>query len=514
MLVDDIGDVTVTNDGATILKQMEVQHPAAKVLVDLSELQDSEVGDGTTSVVLLAAELLKRGNELVRASIHPTSVISGYKLAAKEACKYIQKNLSSKVESLGDDALLNVARTTISSKLIGSEHDRFAKMIVDAVKSVRIVTSTGETKYPVKSISVVKSHGRSMNESRIVPGYALKLGRAAQGMPTRVENAKIALVDFNLNKHRMGLGVQIQVEDAGELDKIRRREMDIAREKIQKIIDAGANVIVTSKGIDDMNLKYMVDAKAIGLRRVDKKDMRRIAKATGATVALTLSTLEGEEHFDPSFLGTCSEVMEERVGDNDFIFFQGAATTKSCTILLRGANEFMLDEIERSVHDALCAVSRTLESAEVCAGGGAVEGALAVYLEDFARTLGSREQLAIAEFAEALQVIPKTLAQNAAQDATELLARLRNAHSLAQQSDLSDAASQAHLSFIKLCTGKEDLKYTGLDLVNGAIRNNMKAGVMEPTVSKVKQIRFATEAAITILRIDDLINVSPAMPQM
>jgi len=233
----------------------------------------------------------------------------------------------------------------------------------------------------------------------------------------------------------------------------------------------------------------------LALRWVDKKDLKRIAKATGGTVCLTLATLDGDEKFEPSFLGQCDEVVEETVGDWDYIFFKGPKSTKATSIILRGANDFMLDEMERSVHDALCAVSRTLESSKVCAGGGAVEGALSIYLEDFARTLGSRHQLAIAEFAEALLVIPKTLAVNAAQDSTDLVARLRSFH----------AASQA-----RSADGKNaEYKWFGLDLLSGTLRNNIQFGVVEPLMSKVKAIRFATEAAVTILRIDDLIKIRP-----
>jgi len=256
------------------------------------------------------------------------------------------------------------------------------------------------------------------------------------------------------------------------------------------VLKAGANVILTTKGIDDAALKYFVDAGAIAVRRVKKDDLRRIAKATGATMCLTLANMEGDESFDASMLGSADEVVEERVGDNELIFVKGCKTSKSCSLLLRGPSDQMLDESERSIHDALCIVKRVLESNEVVVGGGAVEAALSIYLENFANTLGSREQLAIAEFAEALLVIPKTLAVNAACDATDLVARLRADHNAAQTDP-----KQAHL------------RWSGLDLTNGKIRNNQAAGVTEPAMSKLKGIQFATEAAITVLRIDDLITL-------
>ncbi|CBZ53279.1 putative TCP-1/cpn60 family chaperonin [Neospora caninum Liverpool] len=498
MLVDDIGDMTITNDGATILKQLEVQHPAAKVLVELSDLQDKEVGDGTTSVVLLAAEFLRVGNQLVKEGVHPTAVIAGFKLAMKESVKYIQEHLTSRVDANNKEVLLNVATTTISSKLIGTETNHFADLVVRAILSVKMITERGDVKYPVSSINIIKTHGKSMRESTLVEGYALKAGRAAQGMPQCVKNARVALLDFNLRQHRMQLGVQIQVDNPEELEKIRQKEKDITAAKIQKILASGANVILTTQGIDDMAMKYFVEAGAIAVRRVDRKDLRRIAKITEGTVVLTMATLDGDEKFDASCLGSCEEVYEERIGDWDHLLFKGCKGGKAATVILRGANEYMLDEVDRSVHDALCAVSRALEHTHVCPGGGAVETSLSVYLENFARTLGSREQLAIAAFAESLLIIPKTLAVNAALDATELVARLRAVHAKAQ-GQLPDAAGN----------GDDELKWHGLDLVTGKTRNNMAAGVIEAAVSKTKALRFATEAAVTILRIDDLIKIAP-----
>ncbi|KAL5216366.1 hypothetical protein ABZP36_007767 [Zizania latifolia] len=490
MLVDDIGDVTITNDGATILRMLEVEHPAAKVLVELAELQDREVGDGTTSVVIIAAELLKRGNDLVKNKIHPTSIISGYRLAMREACKYVEEKLAVKVDKLGKDSLVNCAKTSMSSKLINSDSDFFANLVVDAVQSVKTTNAKGEVKYPIKSINILKAHGKSAKDSYLLNGYALNTGRAAQGMPTRVTPARIACLDFNLQKTKMQLGVQVLVTDPRELEKIRQRESDITKERIEKILKAGANVVLTTKGIDDMALKYFVEAGAIAVRRVRKEDLRHVAKATGATMVTTFADMEGEETFDSSFLGHADEVVEERIADDDVILVKGTKNTSAVSIILRGANDFMLDEIDRSLHDALCIVKRTLESNTVVAGGGAVESALSVYLENLATTLGSREQLAIAEFAESLLIIPKVLSVNAAKDATELVAKLRAYHHTAQTK-----ADKQHFSSM------------GLDLSKGIIRNNLEYGVIEPAMSKVKIIQFATEAAITILRIDDMIKL-------
>jgi T-complex protein 1 subunit alpha len=448
--VDNIGDVTITNDGATILKQLEVEHPAAKVLVDLAELQDSEVGDGTTSVVILAAELLKRANELVRNKIHPTVIMSGYRLAVKEAVRYIKANLAVSTEKMEREFLINAARTAMSSKIIGSQNaGHFATIAVDAIMAVR----REDGKFPVSAVNIVKSHGKSANESMLIKGIALPHTRASLQMPKTIKNAKIALIDFNLQRHRMQLGVQVLVTDPEKLEAIRKREADITKEKIEKIIKAGANVILTTKAIDDLCQKYLVDAGVIGVRRCRKEDLKRIASATGGSLLPNLADLEGGETFDPAHLGQAEEVAEERVGDGEVIFIRGCKTSKSVSVLLRGANEYLLDEMERSLHDVLCVVGRVMESKSLVAGGGSVEAALSMYLDSFATSLGTKEQLAIREFAEALLVIPKTLAVNAAQDATDLVAKLCAFHHMSQTKE-----------------DKAELRFMGLDLVNGKVR--------------------------------------------
>jgi len=494
MLVDDLGEVTITNDGATILAQLEVEHPAARVLVQLSEMQDKEVGDGTTSVVILASELLKRANELVKNSIHPTSIMSGYRMAMKESIKFIKSHVAVKTDKLGREVAFNIAKTTLSSKIFGRESEFFANLAVDAIQMVKSESeiNPGKFTYPIKSVGILKQHGKSFKDSQLIHGYVMYGGRAGQGMPRTIKGAKLALLDIDLRKSKMAMGVQVVVTDPKKLEDIRQREADITRDRIQLLLNAGANVILTTKGIDDMAIKYFVEAGALAVRRVKKDDLRRIAKLTGGTLMITFADMEGNESFSPDMLGTADEVIEERIADDDHLVIKGGKTQSACSVLLRGANMHMLDEVERSLHDALCAVKRALESASVVPGGGCVESALSIHLENFATSLASREQLAIAEFAQALLVIPKQLSVNAAQDASEMVATLRASHNAAQ----SDPS-------------KAEMVHYGMDCISGKIQNNLNAGIIEPALSKVKMIQFATEASITVLRIDDMIKLAP-----
>lgn len=352
-------------------------------------------------------------------------------------------------------------------------------------------------KYPLSAIHILKAHGKSAMESHFIKGgFAINAMRASQGMPTAVEGSddepvKIAMLDMNLQRHRMAMGVQVVVKDPAEIENIKKREMDITKERINKIIAGGARVVLTTKGVDDLCMKYFVEAGIICARRCNKDDLKRLAKATGGKVVVTMADMDGNETFDAECLGTCTAVREERIGDGEMLYVHGCKGSGASTIVLRGANEYMLDEMDRALHDSLCVVKRMLESSTLVVGGGAVEAALSVHLESYANTLYTREQLAVQEFADALLVIPKTLAVNAAKDSSELVAKLRAAHAKSQRGDPD-----------------KTLQHTGLDLIEGKIRDNLAAGVVEPAISKIKSLRFATEAAITILRIDDRITLA------
>lgn len=319
--------------------------------------------------------------------IHPTTIINGYRLALREAVKYMNENITAKVDSLSRESLLSIAKTSMSSKIIGSESGFFADLVVDAMLLVKTTNQKNEVKYPVKAVNLLKAHGKSGAESLLVNGYALNCTVASQAMKTRVTDAKIACLDMNLQKERMKLGVQITVDDPDQLEKIRERESGIVLERVDMILKSGANVVFTTKGIDDMVLKLFVERGAMAVRRCKKEDLRRIAKSTGATLVSTLSDLNGDEKFEASNLGQAEEVVQERVSDDECILVKGTKVHTSASIILRGPNDFSLDEMERSVHDSLCAVKRTLESGSIVPGAGAVETALHIYLEEFAVTV-------------------------------------------------------------------------------------------------------------------------------
>ncbi|OAF68638.1 T-complex protein 1 subunit alpha [Intoshia linei] len=491
IMVNEVGDVTITNDGATILKLLEVEHPAAKVMVDLARLQESEVGDGTTSVVLFASDLLKQAENLIcHNKIHPTIVISGYRMACKEAIRFMNSKLVLKSVEITDKVLMNAVITSIGSKVIGSEPEFFSKLIVDAVRAIKR-TDGNVDKYPIQTVNILKTSGKSMLDTKLICGYAINNTVACQNSLKSVHNAKIACFDFNFQKHRMKLGVNIVVDQPKKLDEIRNREFSITKDKIMKVIQSGTNLVATSGGIGDEYMKYFIEANVMIIRRVSKVDLKRLAKVTGATLLTTLSTLDGDESFDTSNLGYAESVIQESVGDEELIIISKPKCKSAASLIVRGPNYMALDEIQRAIEDGMFVVKRALESKKLVCGGGAVEVACSVHLEKYAETIESQENYAISAFAKSLLVIPKQLCLNAALDSLELLSKLRANHHKAQDTEW------------------DTYKYHGLDLQNGKTVNNFVAGVLEPYISKNKMLKFSTEVAMTILRIDAMIKLNP-----
>lgn len=487
MCVDSAGEVSITNDGATILQNMLVEDPAAKILVDLATQQDREVGDGTTSVALLAASLIDKGARLISSGVHPSIVVSGYKIAFNECIQFIKKNISKDTGQLGQKALTNVIRTSISSKVISGECELFSSIVLDALKCIETTDVDKKTVYPIEDINILKHPGGSMKDSFLHQGYAMNCSLASSAMKRCIKKPKILCLDFGLQKYKSPLTVNVLVDEPDKLESIRKKELEITEARVKSIVNSGVNVVLTTRGIDDMCTKLLVDSDVTAIRRCKKEDLLVIAKATGTSLLSDISDMNGGECV--SNLGTADKFEVLPVGEEECVFIDGLKK-KMASIILRGANCQLLDEMHRSVHDAICVLKRTLESKSVVSGGGAVECALSLMLEKFAFTVNSKEHVAIHRYAESLLSIPKILATNAGLDANEMLARL-----LSEQSEEK--------------VGYPGSRFLGLDVMTGDIQDNFEFGIIEPSVSKMKSLRAATEAAISILRINEVIILPP-----
>ncbi len=468
MLVNTIGDVVITNDGVTILKEIDVQHPAAKMVVEVAKTQDSECGDGTTTAVILAGELLKQSEELINAKVHPTVITNGYNLAALKAVEILN---GIAIDANKDDILKKVAKTTLTGKSVGDEEDKLADLIVKACRAIE-----EDGKVDTKNVRIQKKIGGTIGESYLVQGVVVDKEALHSRMPKKVENAKIALFDCSLEVKKTEFDAQIQITDPTMMSSFLEEEEKGMKDMVDKIKSTGANVVFSSKGVDELVQHYLAKAGILGYRRLKESDLEAIAKATGATI------VGGPMEITKNDLGTAGCVEEKLVGEDGMAFITGCKNPKAVTIFARGGTEHVLEEVERALNDGIRTVGITIEDGKVVAGAGAPEIELGQRLSEYASSVGGREQLAIEKFAKAMEIIPWTLAENAGIDPIDSIIKLKNAHD-------------------KSKTGK----YYGLDLNTGEAVDMLKKNVVEPLRVKTQAVNSANEVANMILRIDDVI---------
>ncbi|MEM1506748.1 MAG: thermosome subunit beta [Candidatus Bathyarchaeia archaeon] len=473
MLVDSLGDITITNDGAAILKEIEVEHPAAKMMVEVAKAQDDMVGDGTTTVVVLAGELLKKAEELLDQNIHPTVVVSGYRKAAQKAVEVLDK-ISKTVDVDDKETLKKVALTSMGSKAVGTARDRLADIAIEAVKQIAEKRDEGWVA-DIDNIQIIKKEGKSLHDTELVKGIILDKEVVHAGMPKRVEKARIALLNCPLEIEKTEFSAEIRIRDPLQMKAFLDKETQMLKEMVDKIKKAGANVVICQKGIDDMAQHFLAKEGILAVRRAKESDMEKLAKATGGRVVTNLEDLKPED------LGYAELVEERKIGEDKMVFVEGCKDPRSVSILIRAGLERMVDEAERAMHDALSVVSDVIEKNKIVPGGGAAEAEVAKELRKYAAQIGGREQLAIEAFAEALEIIPKTLAENAGLEPIDVMVELRAAHE------------------------KIDGYAYGVDVFSGKVVNMYEKGVIEPLVVKEQAIKSAAEAASMILRIDDVI---------
>jgi thermosome len=473
MLVDSLGDITITNDGAAILDKIEVEHPAAKMMVEIAKTQDNMVGDGTTTAVVLTGELLKKAEDLLDQNIHPTILVSGYRKAAQKAIEAINKN-AIPVE-IGDRATLKkVAITSMGSKAVGGAREHLAELAIDAVK--QIAEPRGDkTIADIDNVQLIKKTGRSLGESQLIKGVIIDKEVVQSGMPLKMEKAKIALLDCPLEIEKTEMSAEIRIRDPLQMNAFLDQENKMLQDMVEKIRKSGANVVFCQKGIDDMAQHFLAKEGILAVRRVKESDMEKLARATSGRIVTNLTDL------GPRDLGVAGLVEERKIGDDKMIFVEKCKDPRSVAILLRAGLERMVDEAERAMTDALSVVSDVIETNKIVAGGGAIEVEMARELRNYAPTVSGREQLAVEAFAEALETIPKTLAENAGLEAIDVIVELRAAHD------------------------KPDGQYRGINVFTGKVEDMCEKGVVEPAIVKEQAIKSAAESAAMILRIDDVI---------
>lgn len=474
MLIDSLGDITITNDGAAILNEIDVEHPAAKMMVEISKTQDDMVGDGTTTTVVLASELLKKAEELLDQNIHPIILVSGYRKAAQKAIETISK-IGVSVDTNDRKTLLKVALTSMSGKAVGAAREHLAEIAIDAVK--QIAEQRGENMIAdIDNIQLVKKTGKSLLETQLIRGIIIDKEIVHPGMPKKKENAKIALLDSALEIEKTEISAEIRIRDPNQMKAFLDQETSMLKEMSDKIKKSGADIVFCQKGIDDMVQHFLAKEGIMAVRRVKESDMEKLGRATGGRVVSDIEDLKAKD------LGAAGMVEERKIGEDKMIFVEKCKDPHSVAILIRAGLERMVDEAERAMTDALSVVSDVVENNKIVAGGGAVEIEVAKELRKYATKIGGREQLAIEAFADAIEIIPKTLAENGGLEAIDVLVELRSAHE------------------------KEDGKNKGLNVFTGKVQNSLENGIIEPATVKEQAIKSAAESASMILRIDDVIT--------
>jgi thermosome len=480
MLVDTLGDVTITNDGATILKEIDVQHPAAKMMVEISKSVDNEVGDGTTSAVVLGGALIAKAEELINKDVHPTIIVDGYRSAVDKALEILEK-ISIKIDPEDKKTLLKIATTSMGSKLVSDDSPVLADVVVDAVLQVAEKVNDSY-KVDMDNIKVERKAGGSMRDTRFIKGIILDKEVVHSGMPKRVEKAKIALLNAALEVEKTEISAEIRISDPNQMKMFLEEENRMLKAMADKIAESGANVMICQKGIDDIAQHYLAKAGIAAIRRVKESDMTKLAKATKGRIVSNIEDLTDKD------LGEANLVEERRLEQDKWVFIEGCKDPKAITILVRGGSQRVVDEAERSMHDALMVTKDVIEKPAIVAGGGAVECYIANELREWSNKLSGRDQLAVKQFAEALETIPLTLAENAGMDPIDTMTELR-----AKQS--------------------KGGKWTGVDVRNTRVTDMYKLDIIEPVAVKEQIMKSATEAANMLLRIDDVIAASkPSMP--
>jgi len=482
MLIDSLGDITITNDGAAILDEVDVEHPAAKMIVEVAKTQDDMVGDGTTTAVVLAGELLRRAEELLDQGIHPTVLVSGYRKAANTAIKTLNK-MGITVDLKDRETLKKVATTAMASKAVGAAKEHLAEIAIDAVRQVTEQRGTKNIA-DIDQIQIIKKEGKSLFDTQLIRGMIIDKEVVHPGMPKRTKNAKIALLDCPIEIQKTEFNAEIRIRDPTQMQAFLDQENRMLKDMVGKIKASGANIVLCQKGVDDMAQHFLAKKGILTARRVKQSDMEKLARATGGRVVTHLDDLKSKD------LGKAGLVEERKVGDDKMIFIENCKNPKSVAILLRAGLERMVDEAERAMHDALSVISDVIENNKVVAGGGAIESEIAKHLRDYAPTVGGREQLAIEAFAEAIEIVPKTLAENAGLDPIDILVALRAAHE------------------------KPKGRRKGVNVYTGKIVDMYANGVIEPESVKEQALKSASEAASMILRIDDVIaSTKPKAPE-